>query len=74
LAQFARRLGLEVDLFDSDPNSGGGDSADITKDEVYELLRERISRGDYALIIAAPPCSTFSISRFFKSITFKSMH
>ena len=25
LAQFARRLGLEVDLFDSDPNTGGGD-------------------------------------------------
>jgi hypothetical protein len=69
LAQFARRLGLEVDLFDSDPNSGGGDSADITKDEVYELLRERITRGEYALIIAAPPCSTFSISRFFKSTT-----
>jgi hypothetical protein len=69
LEQFARRLGLEVDLFDSDPNSGGGDSADITKDEVYELLRERITRGDYALIIAAPPCSTFSISRFFKSIS-----
>ena len=34
---------------------------------MYERLRERIVRGDYALIIAAPPCSTFSISRFFKS-------
>ena len=69
LAQFARRLGLEVDLFDSDPNSGGGDAADITKDAVYDKLRERIVRGEYAVIIAAPPCSTFSISRFFKSAT-----
>ena len=69
LAQFARRLGLEVDLFDSDPNIGGGDSADITKEAVYEQLRERIVRGEYAIIIAAPPCSTFSISRFFKSAT-----
>ena len=69
LAQFARRLGLEVDLFDSDPNSGGGDSADITKEAVYEQLRERIVRGEYAVIIASPPCSTFSISRFFRSLT-----
>ena len=69
LAQFARRLGLEVDLFDSDPNSGDGDAADITKDAVYDKLRERIVRGEYAVIIAAPPCSTFSISRFFKSAT-----
>ena len=69
LAQFARRLGLEVDLFDSDPNVGGGDSADITKETVYGRLREHIVRGEYALIIAAPPCSTFSISRFFRSTT-----
>ena len=67
LAQFARRLGLEVDLFDSDPNTGGGQSADITNDKVYEIIRERVLRGDYAVIIAAPPCSTFSISRFFVS-------
>ena len=56
LAQFARQLGLEVDIFDSDPNVGGGTSADITKEAVYEKLRERITRGDYAAIIAAPPC------------------
>jgi len=69
LAQFARQLGLEVDMFDSDPNTGGGESADITKEAVYEMLRERIVRGVYAAIIAAPPCSTFSISRFFESAT-----
>ena len=67
LAQFARQLGLEVEMFDSDPNTGGGESADITKEAVYDKLRERIVCGEYAAIIAAPPCSTFSISRFFKS-------
>ena len=69
LAQFARQLGLEVDMFDSDPNTGGGVSADITKEagSLREAARERITRGDYAAIIAAPPCSTFSISRFFES-------
>ena len=67
LAQFARRLGLEVELFDNDPTVGGGDNADITNDDIYDALRERISRGEYAVIFAAPPCSTFSISRFFES-------
>ena len=67
LAQFARKLGLEVELFDNDAQSGGGASADITNDEVYAALRERIVRGHYAVILAAPPCSTFSISRFFES-------
>ena len=45
-------------MFDSDPNTGGGESADITKEAVYEMLRERIVRGVYAAIIAAPPCSS----------------
>ena len=44
-------------MFDSDPNQGGGHSADITKEVVYEQLRERIVRGEYATIIAAPPCT-----------------
>ena len=69
LAQFARKLGLEVELMDNDPKSGGGDAADITNEDVYDALRERIVRGEFAAIIAAPPCSTFSISRFFESAT-----
>jgi hypothetical protein len=39
LAQFARRLGLEVELFDNDPTVGGGDNADITNDDIYDALR-----------------------------------
>ena len=67
LAQFARKLGLEVELFDNDAKTGGGADADITNDDVYDALRERIVRGEFAVILAAPPCSTFSISRFFES-------
>ena len=67
LAQFARKLGLEVELFDNNAKTGGGANADITNDDVYDALRERIVRGDFAVILAAPPCSTFSISRFFES-------
>lgn len=69
IAQFARKLGLEVELFDNDAKTGGGANADITNDDVFDALRERIVRGEFALIWAAPPCSTFSISRFFESAT-----
>ena len=71
LAQFARQLGLEVDLFDSDPHVGGGADADILNDKVYESLQERISSGIYVAIFAAPPCSTYSISRFFRAASAK---
>ena len=71
LAQFARQLGLEVDLFDSDPHVGGGADADILDDKVYESLQARISSGIYVAIFAAPPCSTYSISRFFRAASSK---
>ena len=58
LAQFLRQLGLEVELMDNNPKSGGGDEADITNEDVYDALRERIVRGEFAVIFAAPPCST----------------
>ena len=67
LAQFLRKLGLEVEMLDNDAHTGGGDAADLLRDEVYEPLRERVTRGEFAAIVAAPPCSTFSISRFFVS-------
>ena len=67
LAQFLRQLGLEVEMLDNDARTGGGNTADLLRDEVYEPLRERVARGEFAVIVAAPPCSTFSISRFFES-------
>ena len=43
--------------------------ADITNDDVYDALRNRIAKGEFLAILAAPPCSTFSISRFIHSPT-----
>ena len=43
--------------------------ADITNDDVYDALRNRIAKGEFLAILAAPPCSTFSISRFMHSPT-----
>ena len=56
-------------MYDNDAKTGGGAGADITDDDVYDALRERIVRGEFAVILAAPPCSTFSISRFFDAST-----
>ena len=46
---------------------GGGTRGDILFDEVYRPLLERATNGEFLAIIAAPPCSTFSISRFMHS-------
>jgi len=52
-------------LLDNDPISGGGSDGDILNDDVHNNLLQRIGRGEFLSIIAAPPCSTFSISRHF---------
>ena len=66
LAAFLTKLGLEVEMVDNDPEHGGGPSADLTLDGVFEGLRLRVSQGEFGAIFAAPPCSTFSVARFFK--------
>eukprot|EP00965_Chrysotila_dentata_P053927 1789555-Pleurochrysis_carterae.AAC.1 len=60
-------MGLEVDCVDSDSEHGGGESHNLLRDSVYKPLLERCAAGHYAAIIASPPCSTFSVSRFFSS-------
>ena len=59
-----RRLGFLVELVDNDPRKGGGATADLTSDAFYAELLQRAISGEFLAIIAAPPCSTFSISRF----------
>ena len=44
---------------------GGGDSHDVSNDAVFKTLLRNAHTGYYRAVIAAPPCSTFSISRFF---------
>eukprot|EP00965_Chrysotila_dentata_P231203 6198219-Pleurochrysis_carterae.AAC.1 len=39
-------------------------SHNLLRDSVYKPLLERCAAGHYAAIVASPPCSTFSVSRF----------
>ena len=64
LAAFLNKLGLTVVCVDADPEYGGGASEDILNDEVFNRLKQRVENAEFLAIIAAPPCSTFSISRF----------
>ena len=66
LSVFLARAGLECVMFDNDPASGGDARQDLLNDSVYKALLARVQSGEFLAIIAAPPCSTFSIARFFK--------
>ena len=67
LSAFLRTYGLEADLVDNDPAHGGGSHLDLLNDDFFHDLWRRVTAGEYFAIIAAPPCSTFSVSRFFSS-------
>ena len=67
LAAFLAKLGFSTVMVDSDPDHGGGKKEDILEDSVFEKLLKRVKAAEFLAIIAAPPCSTFSISRFFKA-------
>ena len=67
LAVYLRSLGLEPELVDNDRSHGGGAHLDLLNDGFYRDLLSRVSGGEYLCVIAAPPCSTYSVSRFFSS-------
>ena len=67
LMTFLRRLGFSVTALDNDPKNGGGKDDDILSDVVYEKLLRNAQRGEYFGILAAPPCSTFSVARHIRS-------
>ena len=67
LAALLRQRGFTVTCVDSDAQHGGGTRGDILFDDVYHPLLERATNGEFLAIIAVPPCSTFSISRFMHS-------
>ena len=51
-----------------DNSAVNGDTRhDVLDDAFYDDLMRRVSQGEYAYVFASPPCSTFSISRFFQS-------
>ena len=70
VAELLRR-GLSVTAVDSDAARGGDKRHDILLDECYESLLRRVQRGEFVAIFAAPPCSTFSVSRLIRSPTAK---
>ena len=65
IAAFLQRRGLDVDLIDSGIKGGGGEH-DILNDALFIQLHDRIRDGYYFAIFAAPPCSTYSVARFFR--------
>ena len=46
------------------PKQGGGNQHDILNDAFFSELLERATSGEFAALVAGPPCSTFSVSRF----------
>ena len=58
---------LHVSAIDNNSSNGGDSNHDLLKDSVFESLLRRVRRGEFLGIFAAPPCSTFSITRFQRS-------
>ena len=67
LMTFLRRLGFSITAVDNDPKNGGGQDDDILRDVVYDKLLRSAQRGEFFAVIAAPPCSTFSVARLIRS-------
>ena len=65
LAAFLARYGLSCVMVDSDTANGGDEADDILRDSFYESLLQRCHAGEFFAVFAAPPCSTFSVARFF---------
>ena len=67
LAAFLAQFNLEAILVDNDTQKGVGYNHDVLNDNFYESLLRHISSSEFLAIMAAPPCSTFSIARFIHS-------
>jgi len=64
LAFYLKHHGLDPELVDNCV-SGGNPAHDLLDDDFYHSLLRRVRAGEFCCIFAAPPCSTFSVSRFF---------
>ena len=58
-------LNYSVVEIDSSSTHGGGHNHDILNDFFFNTLLTEAKNGRYRAVFAAPPCSTFSVSRFF---------
>eukprot|EP00965_Chrysotila_dentata_P027733 921908-Pleurochrysis_carterae.AAC.1 len=66
MSSFLIQHGLTADCVDNCTKDGGGHAHDILINSVYERLLQRCADGYYMAVFASPPCSSFSVSRFFK--------
>eukprot|EP00965_Chrysotila_dentata_P132034 4365066-Pleurochrysis_carterae.AAC.1 len=67
IAAFLSRFSYAADSVDNDPCTGGGSAHNLLDNAVYEQLLHRCAGGYYSAVLASPPCSTFTVSRFFAS-------
>ena len=66
LAAFLEARGYEVTQVDNDSSHGSADD-DFLNDAFFERLLRRVESGYYCCVFAAPPCSTFSVSRHYRA-------
>lgn len=60
-------LGVPSRSIDSDPSHAGGWDEDILNDTVFNELHSLIRTRTFSAVHAAPPCSTFSVARFYST-------
>ena len=63
LSAAIREMGYTVEQIDSSPH-GGEPGDDLLEDTVFAALLKAAKSGRYRAIFTAPPCSTFSVTRF----------
>ena len=67
IAGFLAAHNYHCEQYDTSSKNGGSKWDDLTDNRVYEPLLRRVRGGYYAAVVAAPPCSTFSVCRLFPS-------
>lgn len=65
LRPFLRQRGVEVDMVDFDADAGGVEQHHTLDDAFLISLFQLVTSGAYRAILAAPPCRTYSVARFF---------
>ena len=65
LSAALRDRGYKVMDVDNSATNGGGHEHDINNDQFFASLLNMAKNGHFRAVFTAPPCSTFSVSRFF---------
>ena len=65
IKHYLNQCGIEAVMVDNDGENGGDAADDLSNDQFYHDLLERAHDGEFLAVVAAPPCSTFSVARLF---------